>query len=142
MLIEFDLKPDWDVEEGYRHLKIFIFGGGSNYISVVAKLDWTVIRNEWINGDDGLVEGKDYIQGETDWLYFSYHDSCWRSDGVEKLLWKFRDRILGLRTDFTNWYQVVDIGDKNMWRKPRDQRYNSHEFKTLEEQEFHFEKES
>lgn len=111
MQVTFHLSPDYKVEDGYRHLTLLIFGGGSNYYSVYGKIDWNVIRNEWSDGEY-LEEGKEYVTGDTGWLLLARHDSCWR-EGVERTLWEFRDRISHIDSLFSNegWYQKVAISE-------------------------------
>jgi hypothetical protein len=107
MRVRFSLKLDYDVEEGYRHLDLLIFGAGSNYITVMAKLDWAVIRTEWLGDDgDGLLEGFDYIEGSTPWVHYSNHDSCWTSDGVERIINEFANRINCLDSRYDSWYFI------------------------------------
>jgi hypothetical protein len=110
MQIRFKMNPDFDVEEGYRNLSILIFGAGSNYITVMAKMDWTVIQNEDINDDgEGLKKGKEYTKGETPWVPFSCHDSCWTSDGVESIIQRFRNRINCMDSRFDRWYETLTL---------------------------------
>ena len=113
MLVKFSLSPDYDREEGYRNLSILIFGGGANYIGVYGKLDWNVIAREDLTDDDPpcVVEGRDYVKGETPWVLVVYHDSCWRG-GVHGLLWQYRDRISTIDSLFngdTGWYSDVQV---------------------------------
>src|ERR1700722_7192684 len=72
MLIKFSLALNYEIEDGYRNLHILIFGGGYNYIGVYAKADWTVSDGE--RGTDAFV----YTKGETPFVLYGYHDSCWR----------------------------------------------------------------
>src|SRR5271157_6011394 len=83
MLVNFRLAIDSEVEEGYRHLSLLIFGGGCNYIKVFARLKWTVVELSALNDDE--APSNSYTEGETPWILLSDHDSCWRSDGVEHL---------------------------------------------------------
>lgn len=110
MKIGFKLNIDHDREEGFRNLEVLIFGGGSTYISVFARLNWTVVPVEGLEEEDGLRPGFDYTKGETPWVHFSCHDSCWTSDGVENILYRFRDRINILDSRYDRWYETVDIG--------------------------------
>jgi hypothetical protein len=110
MKLKFSLSPDYDIEDGYRNLEILIFGGGCNYISVFARLDWTVIRNEWSSGD-GLLPGKEYIEGRTSWVLRCCHDSCWR-DAVGSLLHEFGGRITSIDWVFGGWYKTVPVSDE------------------------------
>lgn len=110
MKVTFSLTLNYDVEEGHRNLDILIFGGGSNYISVYARTDWNVIRNEWSADDDTLESGRDYVKGQTPWLLYGCHESCWR-DAVHDLLWKNRQRITSIDTLFNNsgWWTSVPV---------------------------------
>lgn len=140
MLVTFKLNVDYDREEGYRNLNLLIFGAGSNYITVMAKMDWTVIQNEDVNDDgDGLKPGKDYTRGETPWVHFSCHDSCWTSDGVHSLLFMFRDRINCLDSRYDRWYEKFQMTPERIkefnqiTRDTRDGKLtHSHKFESLE----------
>jgi hypothetical protein len=140
MMVRFKLTPDFEVEEGYRNLSILIFGAGRNYITVMAKLDWTVIQNEDINDDgEGLKKGKEYTEGETPWVHFSCHDSCWTSDGVESIIQMFRNRINCMDSRFDRWYETMTLTPeqiKDFNQITRDTREgkltHSRKFETLE----------
>jgi hypothetical protein len=95
-------------EEGYRHLEIAIFGAGSNYIKVYARIKWSVIPEKAIDGDNSLKEGYAYTEGETPWVLLSDHDSCWKSDGVASIIASFRERISHLNTVGCagSWYKA------------------------------------
>ena len=139
MVIKFSLSLNYSVEEGYRNLTLLIYGFGYNYIGVFAKIDWNVIRNEWSDGDT-LVKGRDYIKGETPWILLAYHDSCWRSDGVQSLLWDLRSRINSIDYLFVSegWYTIKELTDldkavladaKQAWeRRERNTRVQELEF--------------
>jgi hypothetical protein len=81
-----------------------VYGGGSNYIGVFAKLDWTVKR--------GTSEDEDspkYVEGATPWVLLGKHDSCWR-DAVYGVI---RDYICHICTIDTlrGWYKVVAVDE-------------------------------
>lgn len=98
-------------EEGYRHLHIRIYGP-MNYIAVLVKEDWTVIHESYKreDADDGLKPDKDYVEGNTGWLLASYHDSCWRSDGVESVVYAFERLVrLGGIESFDYWYKKTAL---------------------------------
>jgi hypothetical protein len=108
MKITFDLSlHDYDIEEGYRHLEILIYGP-ANYIGVYVREDWTVIPiNEIKSNGEGLRKGKDYRKGKNDWVNVSYHDSGWR-DGIKNVLDKYEDKINHVRNN-DNWYEKIQI---------------------------------
>lgn len=114
MKVTFRLHPDFDREEGYRNLELLIFGGGSNYISVFARMDWTVVPVEGLADEDGLKPGFDYTRGSTPWVHFSHHDSCWTSDGVESVIRLIKDRISILDSRYERWYETVEISDEEL----------------------------
>jgi hypothetical protein len=115
MQVKFSLSPDYDREDGYRDLTILIFGGGSNYISVFAKLDWNVIALDDLTDeeDPDVKPGRDYVKGETPWVLQCHHDSCWR-DSINSLLWEYRDRVSTIDSLFngaTGWYKTVPVDE-------------------------------
>lgn len=118
MKFTFSLSTNYDVEEGYRNMDILIYGGGLNYISVYARTDWNVIRNEWSDGER-LKKGREYIKGQTPWILYGHHDSGWR-DAVYDLLWKNRERISHIDTLFNNhgWWTEVPVNEE--FRKELD----------------------
>jgi hypothetical protein len=45
-----------------------------------------------------------------EWQHLSCHDSCWRSDGVERFLRRYSDRVATLDNLFYDgWYKKVEI---------------------------------
>jgi hypothetical protein len=105
MKVKFSLSCDWNREEGYRNLEILIFGGGSNYIGVYAKIDWNV---------KDLVNIHNSAKGDTDWVLVGYHDSCWR-EAVSNLMQEFSNRIITIDSLFNrgNWYDTVVLSTQN-----------------------------
>jgi hypothetical protein len=97
-------------EDGYRHLHIRIYGP-MNYVAVMIKEDWTIIHESYMdpNADDGLRPGKDYLEGNTGWMLASYHDSCWRTDGVESILYTYEPRLGGIDTLNDGWYKKTAL---------------------------------
>lgn len=109
MLVSFSLNLDWDKEEGYRHLDVLIYAP-MNYVAVMVKERWTVIPNNEIDDSgDGLKPGCDYREGETPWKLASYHDSCWRSDGIDNVIWTNREKINTLSGDIGHWYKKIEM---------------------------------
>lgn len=66
----------------------------------------------------GLVKKK----GEYDVI--SYHDSCWKTDGVERILYEFSEKIICL-SGLSYWYESVEIDEdsKNTLRRIRNEKY-------------------
>jgi hypothetical protein len=141
MQVRFSLNPDYTKEDGYRHLTVLLYGGGSNYIAVYGKLDWNVIPVEY----DGKT--KEYTEGNTDWVLLGYHDSCWRS-AVTDLLWKYRERIATIDSLFngpTGWYKTINLTEEERKRlheirTDRDKSFSTlnHKQVKLEDLEFQF----
>lgn len=104
----FSLSIDHDKEEGYRHLDVVIYGP-MNYIGVVARERWTVVPLEGLEDDDdgGLKPGYDYTDGATPWKLYCYHDSGWRTDGIDEILKEYGSRIIGFTGP--SFYQVVEV---------------------------------
>jgi len=109
LFMSFCLSIDYDKEEGYRHLDFLIYGP-LNYVGVLVRERWVVIPNDEVSDDgDGLKPGCDYRKGDSGWLLASYHDSCWTSDGVQSTIYKNRERIKTLSTNFKNWYEKIEM---------------------------------
>lgn len=113
MLVSFRVKVDYDVEEGYRHLDLLIWGP-MNYVAVMVRERWNVVRASDLvphpdfEGDTCIREGSEgYVEGDTGWKLASYHDSCWRSDGVDNVIFGNRHRITGIDSLF-KWYEEIN----------------------------------
>lgn len=140
MKLTFRLSNDYDLEEGYRHLQVLIYAP-YNYVAVFVKEDWTIIPvDELDDENDCLKKGCNYREGDTGWKMISYHDSCWRTDGIDRIIQSHRDRLNGLDTigetcvvngkSFTgHWYSTVEVtGDlkkemEKMMSREGDYRY-------------------
>lgn len=110
MKITFHLNNNWDLEEGYRHLQILIYGP-MNYVGVFVKEDWNIIPVDEIEDEDSLKPGCDYRRGSTPWKLMSYHDSCWRSDGLNSILSLHKDRINCLDS-IGHWYTLEEVTEE------------------------------
>jgi len=134
MHVKFSLSTSYAIEEGYRNLHILIFGGGSNYISVFAKLDWNVTP---ISDEENEPE---YTQGQTPWVFYGCHDSCWR-DAVHIIIWEFRERISSIDWVFGGWYKITPMEDKYL-EDSRNAHYKKRRrqssWQKVSELEFHF----
>jgi len=108
MKVSFSLSLDYDKEEGYRNLDILIFAP-MNYVGVLVRERWTIIPVNEIEDEDSLKPGCDYREGDSGWLFASYHDSCWTSDGVERTIQKNRDRINCLSACIGTWYEKIEM---------------------------------
>lgn len=115
MKVSFSLSLDYDKEEGYRNLDILIFAP-ANYVGVLVRERWTIIPVDELEGEDGLKPGCDYREGDSGWLFASYHDSCWTSDGVARTIHKNRDRINTLSAGIGKWYEPVEMDDELLER--------------------------
>lgn len=107
--VTFNLRCDYDKEEGYRHLDLLIYGR-MNYVGVYARERWDVISIDDLDGEDQIKLGCDYTKGSTDWQIESYHDSCWTS-GVENILMQNKHKILTLGC-VDNWYEIVNLSEE------------------------------
>lgn len=107
----FSLKVDHDKEEGYRTAELVIYGP-MNYVGVYSRECWDVIALDDLEWDEDGQEncikpGKDYQKGRTEWETFCYHDSCWRTDGIEGFFRKYGERIQGFSD--SSFYEVIDV---------------------------------
>jgi hypothetical protein len=141
MKVTFSLNRDFNVEDGYRDLDILIFGGGSNYIKVYARLRWNVVANEGVDvTGNTLLDGYGYVEGATPWRLYSDHDSGWRTDGVEGIIWTFRDRLSAIGTGFSRWYTVESLSPEEVkwFMNGRARREHDGFSKEIQEDEFKF----
>ena len=138
MVVKFRLHPDHNVEDGYRHLTLLIFGSDDNSISVYAKTDWTVIRNEWSDGES-LLGNHEYVEGCTPWVLYSCHDSCWRSDGVECIISEFKERI-SILDSFHGWYAIESLSEAQIkeLKEIRRAKYSGTPWRKVSDVEFKF----
>lgn len=104
MDVKFDLCCDYENEDGYRWLHLRIYAPG-NYVTVLVKESWRVFKN-----DDPDTE----IEGESGWKLKSYHDSCWREDGVHRTLRDYQDRLATVNTIFGAWYKKVSLSSEEV----------------------------
>jgi hypothetical protein len=106
--VVFSLTIDHEKEDGYRFLDLIIYGP-MNYVGVYARERWNVIPLEDLEDEDdgGPKPGKNYVEGAEKWKRIAYHDSCWRTDGVHRLLFENRLKI----TSFSgsSFYEVIDV---------------------------------
>ena len=102
MIVALTLSTDYEKEEGYRNLHIFLYGE-CNYIKVLKRETWDVapIKQEMYNGHN-LPGGEigEYEKGASDWELLVDHDSCWKSDGLHRVLWEYRERIVTFSSNF------------------------------------------
>ena len=107
--IDVALHVDHDKEEGYRNLKIVVYGP-NNYVQVWVREDWDVIPSEGIGyneeeNDTYIKPGYDYAQGQSDWEKVADHDSCWR-DGLRRVFQDNESRLSCFNMDV---YRVVKM---------------------------------
>jgi len=109
LLVSFRLPINTDKEDGYRCLELLVYGP-MNYVGVYVRQTWDIISLDDLDFDDdgdGCPKpGKDYVKTTTAWEQICYHDSGWRTDGIDRIIQMYEDQILGLKGP--RWYQVVD----------------------------------
>jgi hypothetical protein len=47
----------------------------------------------------------------SEWFVLSFHDSCWRTDGVSNFIFTASKHLSTLGGAFRDWYEVVEIDD-------------------------------
>jgi hypothetical protein len=106
LLVSTNTKIDYDKEEGYRYADMVLYAG-YNYVQVWVRTRWNVAP---LPPEDVEWEDHDwqYDEGSSPWERWSFHDSCWRSDGVDKFLRSFEH--LGFNgLSFRAPYDVIDL---------------------------------
>lgn len=113
MKVTFDLSIDYSKEDGYRTLDMLIYAP-MNYVGVIVRENWNVVSLSDIDNDnDCLKPDCDYVKGTTYWLYASYHDSCWRTDGVSRVIQENKERIISISPQrLSGWYEKVAMTPK------------------------------
>lgn len=94
----FSLNLDYAKEEGYRNLMIIVWPR-TNYVAVFTQESWT------------LWEPKEDV-GVSELKRWSYHDSCWRSDGIDRIIFEYREKIncvSGRNTSTARFYSLVKL---------------------------------
>ena len=125
MEISFNLLPDYDKEDGYRHLIIRLFGTG--YVTVLCNETWNVAP-----ADQMELENPSYDKGETGWQFLGCHDSCWR-DSVHRLLQKYSEfptndnssyKLSGIQS-LCGWHKRITLTEKELtaYRKLATEAY-------------------
>jgi hypothetical protein len=110
LLITFRLSVDHDKEDGYRWLELLIYAP-SNYVGVLVREHSNVYQLDDVDhyeDDESIVfkKGKGYIESYTDWKCYSYHDSCWRNDGIDRILKEYEERFSGIDFHTATWYTI------------------------------------
>ena len=111
--IRFRMCIDYVKEEGYRWLTMRIYGP-MNYVAVFTREEWNVISQDELEYDEETTESNikedsiGYREGKSEWKRVVYHDSCWRSDGIHKVLWENREKIQGIDGG-EEWYRSVEL---------------------------------
>lgn len=103
-MLEPETSIDYAHEEGYRWEELLIYGE-LNYVGVYYRKCWDVAPvTAGVDEDAPLI----YKAGHTDWEILAYHDSCWRSDGVENYFRTRGSRFTSLRT-IGGWFKVIAL---------------------------------
>lgn len=115
--VSFHVNPDYSKEDGNRYMDLLIWGP-MNYVAVFFRDRWNVIDLSDLeddgDGDTYIRPGATgYVEGEGALQLKAYHDSCWREDGVKRILFEYLDKVAsldnGLKRDF---YEVIDVTDE------------------------------
>jgi len=104
----FSLRIDHATESGYRYLDLIIYAP-MNYVGVYARERWCVIPLEDLTDDDDpeIKPGKDYNEGAAEWKCHAYHDSGWRTDGIDGILREYAQKIIGFSGP--SFYEVIEV---------------------------------
>lgn len=98
--IHFSLSVDYDKEDGYRWLHLRIFAP-RNYVVVLKKESWKIIENEKTN------------ENSEDWKIIADHDSCWRDDGVRRIIREYSNKISHI-SQLSGWYQKTELSSEKI----------------------------
>lgn len=98
MMVKFRINRE--SSDSPNSLQLFIWGS-SNYIGAFVRVS-------------SVMESEKLFLPDNEWHCLAYHDSCWRSDGVERLMRVFGNSIIHLDTLFLgerNWYQTWAVSE-------------------------------
>jgi hypothetical protein len=112
MLLTFSsCHSEYGIEDVYNNTDLLLFAE-TNYVGVYTREHWTPCNKD--------------LRGMIPWRALSYHDSCWREDGVTRFLISNRERLIVLSTRNTEgWYTKFVINE--LWREELKQiRKNKH----------------
>ena len=117
MDLTFKLSMDINIEEGYRWLDIRVYAP-NNYVGVLIRERWHYYKLEDVEfvderEDITFKEGKGYIEGKENWKRKSYHDSCWRSDGIHATIYEYKDKIISIESLF-GWFEKHEMIKKDI----------------------------
>lgn len=108
LIVRFNAKVDYNVEEGYRFVDLAIHRAGTT--KVYYRHRWDVIGIDDlqydIQGDVSVKLGRGYRRGADSWTCLSSHESGWRSDGVEGFL-KQNEHLITTLCTYRSWYEIV-----------------------------------
>jgi len=96
LFLNFAIPTKHDVEDGYRHRHLLLFGEG-RYIGVYTREEWNVRPFNTL----------EYEKGQGKWEVITYHDSCWR-DGVKDFL---NNNLITVGKVGNRWFEIIDIDE-------------------------------
>ena len=107
--VSFDLYINDEEESGRRWVEFLIYAP-TNYVAVFYNEGWNI-----------FLEDRQYISN-SHWDLLSYHDSCWREDGVDRFLSNYAGKLSSI--DFfvgEKWYSIRDVPKEivegSLWNK-------------------------
>jgi hypothetical protein len=120
--VSFGTTHDYSTFEGYSYRDLLIYAP-SNYVGV-----YTRERSNLAPLDkEGEICG-DYNYHYGVWQSMSYHDSCWREDGVKRFIYTYQDVLNVFSGSSRDWYEVITAPEeiqkdprleKCRWQDPR-----------------------
>lgn len=110
--VVFSTRIDYEKEEGYRGVHLLIYGE-HNYVGVFKRDWWRVIDRDKIEYDEETGEeswpDEHFREDMSEWEMLSYHDSCWRSDGVDRFIFANRDKLSTIGTPLKRWFNIIPM---------------------------------
>ena len=99
LVLEFNSRINYEKEDGYRYRDLLIYAP-QNYVGVYTRERWHTRAND----PPDLVSERNsysnanyqYTTGGTEWEVLSYHDSAWRTDGVDTFFRKHKESLESL----------------------------------------------
>lgn len=115
MTVVFRRHIDYTVEDGYRYIELVLYAP-TDYVLVAARQTWRVLDVRGLDQDhDGewvIPKDRGYISGKGPFMVCSYHDSCWRTEGVNRVITAIESKVLGMHAPRgERWYSIVPVTD-------------------------------
>jgi hypothetical protein len=110
----FELGMDYErfYECSYHNMELIVWRPGNYTMVAVRKILNAIELNDmdWERENKMFLKkpNAEYTVGKTEWKLFSYHDSTWRTDGIERVVSHLSTKEKNVHLA-TNDYQLIEV---------------------------------